>query len=88
VSENTKNTSQINDAYLRLGDSYFMATNYRQAIDAYKKANNIGSIEKDYAAFQIAMSQGFSGNTNEKISGLRSFINSYQASGLRDDALF
>lgn len=88
VSENTKNTSQINDAYLRLGDSYFMATNYRQAIDAYEKANKIGSIEKDYAAFQIAMSQGFSGKINEKISGLQSFINNYKSSGLRDDALF
>lgn len=88
VSDNTQNTSQINDAYLRLGDSYFMATNYRQAIDAYEKANKIGSIEKDYAAFQIAISQGFSGKINEKISLLNSFINTYKSSGLRDDALF
>jgi TolA-binding protein len=88
ASKNPQNTSQLNDAFLRLGDSYFMASNYRQAINAYEKANKIGSIEKDYAAFQIAMSQGFSGNTNQKISGLKSFISSYPSSGLRDDAMF
>lgn len=88
VTKNAKNTSQLNDAYLRLGDSYFMATNYPQAINAYENANKIGSIEKDYAAFQIAMSQGFSGKTNEKISGLKSFISIYSNSGLKDDAMF
>ncbi|WP_178989371.1 tetratricopeptide repeat protein [Winogradskyella schleiferi] len=77
-----------NDAYLRLADGYFVSSNYNDAIDAYNKAIQINEIETDYAAFQKAMSQGYLGKGSNKISELKSFINDYPKSALRDDAMY
>ena len=77
-----------NDAYLRLGDSYFVSSQFNQAINAYDNALNIGEIENDYASFQKVMSQGYLGKVNDKISGLNAFVTNYENSGLRDDALY
>ena len=77
-----------NDAYLRLADGYFVSSNYNDAINAYKKAIQINEIETDYAAFQMAMSQGYLGKSAAKISELKSFINDYPKSALRDDAMY
>ncbi|WP_179020523.1 tetratricopeptide repeat protein [Winogradskyella forsetii] len=77
-----------NDAYLRLADGYFVSSNYNDAIDAYNKAIQINEIETDYAAFQKAMSQGYLGKGSNKISELKSFINAYPKSALRDDAMY
>ena len=77
-----------NDAYLRLADGYFVSSNYKDAIEAYKKAIQINEIETDYAAFQKAMSQGYLGKSAAKISELKSFINDYPKSALRDDAMY
>ncbi|MDO1501261.1 tetratricopeptide repeat protein [Winogradskyella maritima] len=77
-----------NDAYLRLGDGYFVSSNYQNAINAYDKAISINEIETDYAAFQKAMSYGYIGQGSTKIKQLNSFINGYPKSGLRDDAMY
>jgi len=77
-----------NDAYLRLADGYFVSSKYQNAIDAYKKAIQINEIETDYATFQTAMSQGYLGKGSKKISELKSFINDYPKSALRDDAMY
>ncbi len=77
-----------NDAYLRLADGYFVSSKYNDAIDAYKKAIQINEIESDYAAFQIAMSEGYLSKGSSKISALKSFINTYPKSALRDDAMY
>ncbi|MEH1009101.1 tetratricopeptide repeat protein [Winogradskyella sp. ECml5-4] len=77
-----------NDAYLRLADGYFVSSNYKDAIDAYNKAIQINEIETDYAAFQKAMSQGYLGKGSAKISELKSFIDDYPKSALRDDAMY
>ena len=86
---NTSNDQlRQNDAYLRLADGYFVSSNYIDAILAYKKAIQINKIESDYAAFQVAMSQGYLGKGSNKISELKSFINDYLKSALRDDAMY
>lgn len=77
-----------NDAYLRLADGYFVSSKYQNAIEAYKKAIQINEIETDYAAFQTAMSQGYLGKGATKISELKSFIDTYPKSALRDDAMY
>jgi len=86
----TKSNDKLrqNDAYLRLADGYFVSSQYQNAIVAYKKAIQINEIETDYAAFQIAMSQGYLGKGSDKISELKSFINDYPKSALRDDAMY
>ncbi len=76
------------DSYLRLGDSYFVTSQYKSAISAYDKASKYNGPERDYAAFQKALSQGFLGNNAGKIEGLNEFLNRYPKSSLRDDAYF
>ena len=77
-----------NDAYLRLGDSYFVTSNYNAAITAYNEASKRNGAERDYAAFQKAICNGFLGNNSAEIEDLNKFLNRYPKSSLRDDALF
>ncbi|NQZ45130.1 MAG: tetratricopeptide repeat protein [Flavobacteriaceae bacterium] len=77
-----------NDALMRLGDVYFVTSNYKNAISAYDKASKINGPERDYATFQKAMSNGFLGNNSAKISTLSNFVERYPRSALRDDALY
>ena len=73
---------------MRLGDSYFVSSNYKLALSSYNKASKVNGPERDYAAFQKAMSQGFLGNSTSKIDGISQFVSRYPKSSLRDDALF
>ncbi|WP_299275237.1 tetratricopeptide repeat protein [uncultured Psychroserpens sp.] len=79
---------RLNDAYLRLGDGYFVSTNYNKAIAAYDEAIAINEIEGDYASFQKTMSYGYIGQGAKKIQGLISFIDDFPRSSLRDDAMY
>ncbi len=76
------------DAWMRLGDSYFVGREYRNAISAYDEARAAGSPEKDYADFQKALSLGFLGREGEKRQALSTLIGTYPNSSLKDDALF
>ncbi|WP_343485605.1 tetratricopeptide repeat protein [Allomuricauda sp. d1] len=76
------------DSYMRLADSYFVTSQYSPAIAAYDEASKMNGPERDYAAFQKALSQGFLGNTSAKIDGLNEFLQRYPKSTLRDDAYF
>lgn len=88
INNHKEDKLRLNDAYLRLGDGNFVSSNYSAAIDAYTKANQIGEMETDYAAFQKTMSYGYLGQFDKKISGLEEFINQYPTSKLRDDAMY
>ena len=76
------------DAYIRLGDSYFAIRNYRSAINAYTTVVNTYGAEADYAQYQIGMSYGFIEDNQAKITALTNVVNKYQISNLKDDALF
>ncbi len=76
------------DALMRLGDGYFVTSNYKSALNAYESAAKVNGPERDYAAFQKAMCHGFLGNTSAKIDGLDQFVIRHPKSSLRDDALF
>ncbi|MEE9361512.1 MAG: tetratricopeptide repeat protein [Cellulophaga sp.] len=88
TTKNNVNQEKLNDAYLRLGDSYFVSSKYWPAIESYNKALASNGGEKDYAAFQKALSYGFVDRSEKKISGLISFVSTYPKSTLKDDALF
>ncbi|WP_452223752.1 tetratricopeptide repeat protein [Lacinutrix chionoecetis] len=79
---------RLNDAYLRLADCYFVTSVYENAITMYSEALSLSVIEADYAFFQKAMSYGYLGKTNQKISELERFISQYPQSKLRDDAMY
>ena len=84
----TTDSEKLNDSYLRLGDSYFVTSKYWPAIESYNKAMALSGPEKDYAAFQKALSYGFVGKGASKIEELDQFISRYPNSTLKDDALF
>jgi TolA-binding protein len=88
INKNGDDRLRRNDAYLRLADGYFVSSKYQNAINAYNKAIQINEIETDYAAFQKAMSQGYLGKSSAKISELKTFIEGYPKSALRDDAMY
>ncbi len=88
ISHVKEDNIRLNDAYLRLGDAHFVSTEYNEAIQAYDQAVKLNKVDTDYAFFQKTLSQGYAGNTNQKISGLESFIERFPKSTLRDDAMY
>lgn len=88
IDKNNSDRLRRNDAYLRLGDGFFVSSNYQKGINAYTRAIQIDELETDYAAFQIAMSHGYLGREQTKIDNLNTFVKDYGASSLRDDAMY
>ena len=88
IRQNKSDEVRMNDAYLRLGDGFFVSSDYSNAINAYEKAIGLSSMDSDYPAFQKAISVGYLGNASKKISELESFIDKYPNSKLRDDAMY
>ncbi|MBO0353970.1 tetratricopeptide repeat protein [Flagellimonas marinaquae] len=88
VSSNAIDDQRKNDGYLRLGDSYFVNSKYQLAKKAYDTASSMNGPERDYAAFQKTLCDGFLGNNSAKIDGLNEFLRMFPISSLRDDALF
>ncbi|WP_053991457.1 tetratricopeptide repeat protein [Mangrovimonas sp. TPBH4] len=88
INANKDDKLRVNDAYLRLGDGYFVSSDYSNAIAAYDKAIALKVLESDYPFFQKAMSYGYLGQGSKKIQELNAFINSYSKSSLRDDAMY
>ncbi len=84
----TNDNTKLNDSYLRLGDSYFVTSKYWPAIETYNKSLALPGSEKDYAAYQKALSYGFVNRTDSKIEELDRFVSTYPNSTLKDDALF
>ena len=83
-----KDKARRNDAYTRLGDTYFVTSKYWPAMEAYDKAIQMNLGNTDYAAYQKAISYGFVDRNDSKIQDLSGFINKYPRSSYRDDALY
>jgi TolA-binding protein len=79
---------RLADSYLRLADSYFVTLNYWKAMEVYNIVKTYNGSDSDYAHFQKAISYGFVGKSEEKISDLKLFLNDYPSSEYTDDALF
>ncbi|HLS30847.1 MAG TPA: tetratricopeptide repeat protein [Flavobacteriaceae bacterium] len=77
-----------NDAWVRLGDSYFAQSNYWSAMEEYNKAIEQKGVDNDYAYYQKAISYGFVDRNQRKIEELNAFLNKYPKSLYKDDALY
>ncbi|GHC61413.1 tetratricopeptide repeat protein [Ulvibacter litoralis] len=88
VAKSNTDAARKKDAFLRLGDSYFVTSQYWPAMENYNAAIEMGASDNDYAQFQKAISYGFVDRTDTKISELTAFISKYQKSVYRDDALY
>ncbi len=88
IATSSDDKIRVNDAYLRLGDSHYVNSQYWPAMEAYNKAISLGGPDTDYAQFQKAMSYGFVGRNKQKVKGLQEFIRDNPKSKLRDDAMY
>lgn len=88
TEEESADAKQKNDAFLRLGDSYFAMSNYWDAMEQYNMAIEQKNVHSDYAYYQKAISYGFVDRNDNKIEGLNEFIENYPESIYRDDALY
>jgi tetratricopeptide (TPR) repeat protein len=73
------------DAYLRIGDCFFVSKSYKQAIESYTKGS---ASQKDYILFQKALCEGYEGNRTGKINLLKSLVESESNSKYKVDAAF
>jgi len=83
-----KRTPRVADAYNRIGDYYFVNTNYTKALENYEQTYGMKFYEADYALFQIAFCQGLQRQQQEKISNLVKLLNDFPDSEYQDDALY
>lgn len=83
-----KDQNTINDATLRLADSYFVNRQFDRALAEYNKiiARNVKG--EDYALFQRGMIQGLQGMNDIKITTLEALLKQYPSSNYADDAVF
>ncbi|CAL67499.1 tetratricopeptide repeat protein [Christiangramia forsetii] len=88
ASSSNAEGAKKNDALLRLGDTYYVTSQYWPAMEAYQNAINNGVSNADYAAFQKAISYGFVNRNDTKIEELNSFTGKYPRSPYRDDAMY
>jgi TolA-binding protein len=83
-----KDTKTINDATMRLADSYFVNKNYDEAMSNYNKIINGKLTGNDYALFQRGMIQGLQKQDDLKIATMQSLLSKFPLSNYADDAGF
>lgn len=83
-----RDKNSVNDAILRLGDSYFVLKNYGRANEYYNRILAQHAQGEDYALFQRGMIQGLQGQLDTKVSTLQGLLNQFPNSDYADDASF
>jgi TolA-binding protein len=85
---NEKDINTINDAVLRLADSYFVLKDYGDALGYYDRIISYKTSSEDYAMFQRGMIQGLQGQNDLKIATHQSLLQQFPKSNYSDDAGF
>lgn len=83
-----KDSKTVNDAIMRLADSYFVNKNYNEAMTNYNKIINGKLTGDDYALFQRGMIQGLQKQDDAKIATMQSLLSKFPTSNYADDAGF
>ena len=83
-----RNTDLKSDAYIRLGDCFFVDRSYNEAINYYDLATRISRRNADYALFQQGLCYGAKGKSNQKIEMLETLVSTYPSTNYYDRALF
>jgi len=81
-----KDKVKLTDANLRIGDCYFMLTQYPAAMDYYAMAVKLGGSDPDYALYQTAMTHGLLNDLKAKIASLKKLTDAYPDSRYLDAA--
>ena len=76
------------DALNRIGDCYFNARQFPQAITYYTQVSNLQASGADYSLFQRGYALGLQHKYTDKIKVLRDLVNRYPKSDYADDGLY
>ena len=76
------------DALNRVGDCWFNARSFQQAITYYTQVSNLQAAGADYALFQRGYALGLLHKYSEKISVLRDLVSRYPKSDYADDGMY
>ena len=76
------------DALNRIGDCYFNARQFPQAISYYSQVANLQASGTDYALFQKGYALGLQHKYSEKISVLGDLVRRYPKSDYADDGVY
>lgn len=88
IQSNERDRNTINDAIIRLADSYFVLKDYGSALNNYNKIIASNAPGEDYALFQRGMIQGLQTQNDAKIATHQSLLSQYPKSNYADDAGF
>lgn len=83
----TKDNNRLTDAYLRLGDAYYMTRDFNRSNEYYKQAEDVGSFDIDYSLYQQSICLGLIQQLEKKQSILNRLIIEFPNSIYHDDAL-
>jgi len=79
---------KLADANLRIGDCYFMLSQYDAAETYYAEAVKSGKSDPDYALYQSAMTAGLKHRLNDKLVALTALVQKYPKSRYLDAAYY
>ncbi len=88
IQEGNIDKTLRNDAYLRIGDSYFITQDYNAAIDFYDRSIALESSDVDYAIFQKSVALGVTGRFEAKINTLQELLRDYPNTNYADNARY
>ncbi|RYD81218.1 MAG: tetratricopeptide repeat protein [Sphingobacteriales bacterium] len=88
AENNNNKNNRYTDATVRIADCNFAVKNYAASISGYEQIIAARTQEADYATYQKGIIQGLQGNTEDKITTLRSLTKSFPNSPYIDDALY
>jgi tetratricopeptide (TPR) repeat protein len=78
----------IEDAHVRLADTYLAAKNYNEAIRTYDQVSAKGEVDKDYALFQKGRAYIYMNRDQDARRQFEQLISQFPGSRYVDDALF
>ncbi|MGV3561545.1 tetratricopeptide repeat protein [Larkinella arboricola] len=84
----TSDKQALEDATVRVADSYFATKNYNEAMRYYDNAIAQGRIDRDYAAYQKGMILAFMERDTEAKAQFEKVLTQFPNSRYADDALF
>lgn len=88
ASRSGKNDPNFVDGLIRLGDCYFVAKAYNDALTTYSRARSFNSADNDYLFLQMGMIYGITRKYSEARTQFDLLINSYPRSTYRDEGMF
>ena len=88
VKSGTTEKKKLLDAYMRIGDSYYMTRKDEEAIKYYQDALDLKEGSEDLALYHMSKSNGFLEKNDKKIELLLNLINNYKQSKYMLSALY